>query len=210
MIKVIGNMMIDTGSPFAVVCPLSVIEDKGVFNKQEVIKSRGTFLKWPFTTADYNYVSKAKTLRFGDLTVDNILVYFAELPAMFTSPLLGKEFLEHYITTIDFAENKVFLEQIDDEFKDNLYSVGLAVKKLENKTIVRGIWQNSPADQCGIQINDEIISINDQETQKLTLHQIDSLLEDPAVPEISLLLENEGGVRSVTLEKKYLIRRQNK
>ena len=77
-----------------------------------------------------------------------------------TAGLIGKDFLNDFITTLDYINNEIIIEPLKDNYEDKMFSIGLCVKKEGDKFIVRGIWQNSPADKHGIKVHDAIIKLN--------------------------------------------------
>jgi len=199
------QMMIDTGSPFSIVAPLSMIEESEIFKNQKVIKSIGTFMKWPSTKADYNYISTVKRLQLQDLEITEIPVYFAELPGMFTFPLIGKAFLENFITTIDFINNKVYLYPNDHTFDKGLFSIGIGIKKESGKIIIKSIWEHSPAAKNDIQVGEEILEINEVKVENMSIQQINSILENNDIKIIQLKLQNRDESRVIILHKKNLL-----
>ena len=199
------KMMIDTGSPFSIVCPLSMIEKGEGFNNQTVLKSHGNFMKWPSTATDYNYLSYAKVLRFGDFIENNVPIFFAELPRQFSSGLIGKDFMDNFITTIDHRNDEILLEPLQNRYQNTLFSTGLGVKKEGERLIVRGVWQNSPADKHGVKVNDEIIQLNEYQTRDLSIEAVSRILNDDKIGEIVLQIKNDQGTRSLTLFKEHLI-----
>jgi hypothetical protein len=202
-------MMIDTGSPFSIVCPISMIEDGEMFRDQTVLKSNGTFMKWPSTTKDYNYLSCAKSLRFGDYDIRNIPLYFAELPRQFSSPLIGKDFLDNFIVTVDYIHDLVILEPsgggFGGGFEDGLFSIGLAVRKEGDRVLVRGVWQNAPADRNGIQVGDEVLTLNGRPAEDMSLDEITAILKDDNFVEVVLRVRNEAGAKDVVVGKERVI-----
>ena len=186
-----------------------MIEDGGIFVNQTVLKSNGTFMKWPSSSTEYNYLSYAKELKFGDFRVNNIPIFFAELPRQFSSGLIGKDFLHNFITTIDYKNNEITLEPLQNKYEDNIFSIGLSVKMKGDKLIVRGVWQNSPADNHGIKVNDEIIKINEFQTSELSLEEINKILKNDKISKIVLQIKNDKSNHSIILLKENLIEFDN-
>jgi membrane-associated protease RseP (regulator of RpoE activity) len=195
--------MIDTGSPFGFVLPLSYVAR---IDAPEKIKSKGTIARWPFTTATENYLARIDHIQMGTLEIENIIALFAELPAMTTSPLIGMECLSRFKVILDYPENELILIPCDDEaFQDNLYSTGLALKTDENgKIVVRGFWEGSPADKAGLQVGGEILEINSKSTNEMKLTQIQRILEDDQVSEVKLNIRSGERERGIILVKEML------
>ncbi|UCE19590.1 MAG: aspartyl protease family protein [Gemmatimonadota bacterium] len=200
--------MIDTGSPFGLVLPLSFA---GHFDGPEKIRSKGVIAQWPFTSSETNYLSRLELFTLGTLELRNIPVIFAELPATVSYPLLGKEILSQFAITLNFPESELILSPHGDaHFHDNVYSTGLAVKKGEDdRIVVRGLWAGSPADRANIRVGDEILEINSQDTEDFSMEEIHEMLRDDGIHKIELVVKSEGTERDVILEKDMLLPGRN-
>ena len=204
--KIETEGMIDTGSPFALVFPLSLIEKQDFSNGRPLIKANGIMAKWPFTSSNDNYLARIKSFKMGKLEIKNIPVIYAELPKNVSYPLLGKKFLSQFLITIDYPENEmIFVPYEDTEFKNNLFSTGLRlVKEKNDKIIVQGFWEGSPVDKSDIKLNDEILEINSKITKDLSLREINNILNDDTIKDIELLIKNSEGEKIVFLKKELL------
>lgn len=194
-------MMIDTGSPFMVVCPLTLIENEKIFAKSSVVKSRGTFLTWPGTTAKYNYRARAETLRIGDVNIPGITLYFAELPGSFSFSLLGYGFLKHFVTIMDFPRGELIWIPKAGGFPESAESSGMTARKQDGHLIVRGIWPRSSADHFGIQVGDEIVRINGRNARTLSTWEIDGFLSGDISNGLEVELATGTGVKKVIFQK---------
>ena len=208
--KIDGNIeadgMIDTGSPFAIVFPLTLIEKQNFSNESHLIKSTGIMAKWPFTSSDDNYLARIKSFKMGTLEIKNLPVIYAELPGNISYPLLGKEFLSQFLITINYPDDEMILVPNEEtEFKTNLFSTGLELIKDKNdKTVVRGFWNGSPSDKGGIQLNDEVLEINSEIAKDLSLREINYILNNDKIENIKLLIKNSEGEGIVILRKELL------
>ena len=162
-------------------------------------------MKWPFTQNDCNYLASMESLKFGELKITSIPVYFTDLPAVFNGLLLGKAFLEHFKISLNFMDNEAVFFPQDQNFEHNIFSTGMSLKKEAGKTIIRGIWQDSPAEQSGLQVGDEIMEINGRQTQNLTLLDMTGILENDAVTTIDIKLKTKKGIRFLKLRKQKLL-----
>lgn len=195
--------MIDTGSPYLIVCPLSLMEDTNFLKGRNYIKSRGIMAKWPISDIDKNYLIRFKSLKMGSLEILNIPVLFANTG----DALVGRDFLAQFIVTINYPAKELILRPHGKpDFKNNLFSTGLALEKTEgnDRTRVKGLWENSPADKSGIQVGDEVLEINSKNAKDLSLFEIMSILEDDSVNPVELSMRNDEGVKKVVLDKEML------
>ena len=201
-----AQAMLDTGSPFSVVFPLSLIERQKFSEHNKPIKSKGLIAKWPFTSPDYNFLAPVKSIKIGALEIRNIPVIYAKLPGNLSYPLLGKNFLSHFLVTINYPKNKLFMLPYEDaEFKNNLFSTGLGLMKNESgRTVVQGFWEESPADRSGIQLNDEVLEINARGTKDLALREINEILDNDMIKTIELLIRGPQGEKKLAFTKEML------
>ena len=196
--------MIDTGSPFGFVLPLSFVER---VDSSVRIRSKGVVAKWPFTSSECNYLSRIEELTVGTLHIRNLPVLFAELPANLSHPLLGWDFLSRFVLTLDYPSNELLLQPREGaHFTDNLFSTGLALTQVDDgRTVVRGFWEGSPADRSDIKLGDEILEINSRRAQDVSLREMKDILHDDAIREIELEMRSDSGKRRIVLKKEMLL-----
>jgi predicted aspartyl protease len=196
--------MIDTGSPFSIVCPLSMLEKQDL-SVRKSYKAKGSIVKWPFTKSLDNYLIRAESLEMGDLEVKNIPVIYADLPNKTSSSLIGEGFLSNFVITIDYPEDKMFLTPIENmEFEHNIFSIGVELKQEENIVSVKGLWEGSPADLAGLKVGDKVLKVNSVDADNSSISDIREILTDRSIKNVELLIENEDGVRSLNIKKEFL------
>jgi hypothetical protein len=198
--------MIDTGSPFALVLPLSFEERLCGVSQVPCLRSVGTLMKWPSTDPPYNRLTRLNTLRIGGLEVMNLPALLTELPMMVDTPLLGKSFLDKYVIELGFPRDELLLRPLEDKEHDiNIYSAGIGLKKRGDAIIVSGYWERSPASLSGLQPGDRIVELNGMNAGALTQEDVDALLNDNAISSIQLGVKQEEGFGVITLEKAWLL-----
>lgn len=203
--KVEAEAMIDIGSPFAVVLPLAMIEEQDFPPARPLIKAKGIMAKWPFTSSNENYLGRMASFEMGDLKIENIPAIYAELPRKSKHILLGKAFLAQFLFTIDYPGNELILMPSKNiEFKTNVFSTGLGLAKENDKIIVQGLWEGSPADKSDIQLNDQLLEINSQSIRTLSFRQVKTILNDDAIRDVELLIKGRAGETRVVLTKEML------
>ena len=201
--------IIDTGSPYALVLPMSFLEKLPANSKSSLTKSKGFLAKWPGTSLDYNYLWRIKKMKCGELEIEDLPVLFAELPLNFASSgLIGKRLLEHYLVTIDYpGQELILVPNGTGNPQSNIFSCGIGLKKdIDGRIVVQGLWEGSPADRASLAVGTEIVEINDKTTSDLSLAQINSILEDDRVKTIKFLIRAEGRNKKVELAKEMIFR----
>ncbi len=116
------------------------------------------------------YVGRVNSLKFGNIEIKESISYFQELEKLADTALiigrsgiLGNEILSRFIVIIDFTKSKLYLKRTKD-FKDKFTfdrsGISLIAAGLDlNRYFVNNILHNSPADEAGLQENDEILKI---------------------------------------------------
>jgi len=209
--KLNGNIemeaMIDTGQPYPLVLPLTELEKTGASQKKSTLKAKGATVKWPGTTSPDIFLARSDSLSAGDLKADQVMTVFAELPAALSVPLLGGDFLSRYLIKIDFFHEEIMLlPKTGYRGLDHSFSTGLHVyRNAENRLAVRGVWEKSPADLAGIQVEDLILEFNAKKATPERHQELWLLLNDDQVKSVKLLIETNKGPRKLHLKKKKLI-----
>jgi hypothetical protein len=199
---IVAEALLDTGSPFAIVAPLSLMEKQDFAKERTLLESEGILFKWPFSPIERNYLARLESFQMGELQV-------AELPVIYANSgdvLLGRSFLSQFVVTIDYPSDElILLPYSDTHFDQNLFSAGFRLKRDEqDRTVVRGFWKGSPADRNGLRPGDEVLFINSMDVGDLTDLEISRLLKDETVPVIELVIKEGDAERRVSLEKEML------
>lgn len=87
--------------------------------------------------------------------------------------LIGTRFMENFITTIDFINNKILLEPIKNDIRYE--SFGFMVAPSNGKIKIINVWETEETSL--INLGDEITQINDLVTTELTTDIFCSILE---------------------------------
>jgi hypothetical protein len=198
--------MIDTGQPFALVLPLSFLDKTGALKQKDTLKAKGTIVRWPFTKLPDNYLSRIKSLEADGLRINNVITLYAELPAMLSVPLLGKDFLSQFVVKINYPRNEMLLlPESGGEANDNLFSTGLSIElDAENNIVVRGVCEKSPADDAHIEVGDRILEFNSKKLTLESFQEFTLLLLDEKVKDVEVIIENDKGQRKILLKKQNL------
>jgi len=198
---------IDTGLHYGIVLPVSYIAQLPQEEQDKLIPCFGYFARWPFVDSHENFLYKCTTLHIGDMTFQNVGIIFANFP-FGNCALLGKDFLEQFITTLDLPNRKVLMTGVERSSKDILFSTGINVRKLDDGTFkIVGIWQDSPADIASIELDDILLEINGQPAQDIDTAAMYQLRLDTSIKELHVKIQKPGTeeVRDIILKKEYLI-----
>ena len=198
-----GEAMIDTGSPYSIVLPLSFKEKLTEAGEIELVKSAGIMARWPMSKTDDSYLSRLESIEIGDILVENIPVIFADVEWI----LLGKGFLDRYVFTVDYPGKSVLFEPVAGmDFEHNVYSTGIGIKRNDaGEVVVKGFWQGSPAEKAGIKVGDRIRRIHDLEAADNPVWKLYEPLNNDDLKVIEIEILRGGEVEIIMLEKEFLL-----
>ncbi len=199
--------MLDTGLSFPIVCPVSAMDKLSPEEKNKAVKAIGFFAKWPFTSKTDNYLYRAKNLKLGDIELNNVLIIFADLPSMIQDDtiLIGKFFLENYLTQLNFVNKQVLLTETVPSPNSVEFSTGLNIVINKGKFLIIGIWPNSPADKSGLDLNTTVSLINGRSVEQISNKELSELLFNKACSEIELSVLKGEIMEKIVLKKEKLL-----
>ncbi|MFT7033314.1 MAG: hypothetical protein ACJA2S_001820 [Cyclobacteriaceae bacterium] len=119
--------------------------------------------------------------------------------------LIGLEFFENYLTTINWKDKELALTKRTNQNKILTYdSFGFKVVFIDNKLHIGFIYQNSPASKSGLEIGDQITKINqfdfDQSTEDQFCRFQNSNILDTE-DELNLSITRDGKVLDFNLKQ---------
>jgi len=198
---------IDTGLHYPIVLPIAFIEQLPEEEQAKLIPCKGYFAKWPFVDTHENYLYKCDEISIGDMTLKDVGIIFANFPFN-NSALLGKDFLEQFVTTLDFPHRKVLMTETKESSKDILFSTGINVRKLDDGNFkIIGMWENSPADNAGIELEDVILEINGKDASEIETGELYVMRFDSNTKELLVKVQKPESdeAKEILLKKEYLM-----
>ena len=88
-----------------------------------------------------------------------------------SSNLIGNQFLDDFLVTIDWVKSEIILIPKKDRKKAPRKSFGFSVRYGKENLIVSGVKSNSQAQRLGLKADDIILEINDQDFSKLSYEE---------------------------------------
>jgi predicted aspartyl protease len=200
--------MVDTGQPYSIVFPLVYLDKLGARNSNLLVKSKGVIIKWPGTSTTDSYLWPIDQFEQQNLKINDLMCCFAELPPLFSVPLLGKDYLCQFLITIDYPNDEIlFVPYEDAKFIKNKFSFGInLIRGDKNTIVVDGLWTGGPADKAGIKVGDEIVHCNSTPLHGDDIFKVRQLIKNEDVKEIILVVMDKEGQREVSLHKEMLLK----
>ncbi len=120
--------------------------------------------------------------------------------------ILGVPFLEHFRVTIDYPGHRVFFEQLIPFSNAPVQSLGLVPSLSGGRLVVRGVETNGPAYKAGVQVGDEVASVNGVPVTAASQAVVSAALRWPLVANSTLKLEivHAGQHRTVVIRPSVL------
>jgi predicted aspartyl protease len=172
--------MIDTGDPGFFSVPSSKIKKLPAYKNNNFAESNGSLTTGLFGGKGNDTVVGVSLFEMNNMKISNL--------AMITNHsedgimTIGKDFLDDYKVSIDYRNEQLYLTPIPQSTKPSypIYTFGFGFAKDDNETTrVNGIWENSINAPAGIEIGDEVISINNLQVNDLSmLRMMDLFLEE--------------------------------
>jgi C-terminal processing protease CtpA/Prc len=100
----------------------------------------------------------------------------------------------------------MLVQQTSLNWKDNFFSIGINLgKDTRNKTVIEGIWEDSPAARAEIPLHAEVISINRKPASHLSVKELNRILNDDRINTIELVLQERYQEKTYQLKKATLL-----
>ena len=200
--KIKGTGIIDTGATGIADLPLSMMKKTNSFKEGFVLTAKGSMSGGMFGMEDESFALRVNDIQIGDLKLSNIP---SRSHASKTGHVhLGNKFLEKFLVTINYPAEEIILKPYKIPFETNIPSYGFALTKKDKKTIVSGVWENSPAAKKGMWPGDEIVKINSREASTLSIMELIEIFLSEDINTIEIEFINDEGIKKISLHKEML------
>jgi len=116
--------------------------------------------------------------------------------------LLGSDFLEQFVASLDLANNALYLSP-DHNFKadrDRFSTIGIQfTKDPAGFFTILAVWSPTPASEANINIGDQILSVNGQNTTEMTQEDVSRRLHGEPGRKIQLRVRSSGDQQTLSL-----------
>jgi hypothetical protein len=188
---------IDAGALGGLYLPRRVLEDLRL-DRSRRVESRGAVSGGLFGLGLPSLAARPRTVALGSLQLRDLPVESTESEFA----LIGAEFLRHFRVAVDYPRRRVVLEPVDVPWPHDVESFGLGLARDGGtRTVVTGVWADSPADRAGLRPGQRVLRVDGQPADSLSLPALRSRLLDPAGRVVALTVQGDSGVSTVTLEK---------
>lgn len=108
-------------------------------------------------------IATLRELRLGDLSLKNFPVITGTAVSDFH---VGIEFLRHFRVTLDWLHDDLYLEPRapTDELYPRFATFGFTPQLRDGQLVVGALWRGSAADRAGLEVGDQLLTIDNRDT----------------------------------------------
>ncbi len=123
---------------------------------------------------------------------------------------IGGEFLRRFRVTLNYSENYMALKagkkSLKEPFEHDMSGMDVRAFVSDfHRFYIRSVIENSPADQAGLRYNDEIVFINNRNTNQMTISDIYRVLSKKEGRPVEIFYRRDGKLGFTTLQLKRAI-----
>ncbi|MCB0851628.1 MAG: PDZ domain-containing protein, partial [Bacteroidetes bacterium] len=193
--KIKSDWLIDTGASQAISL---FTEDLSAPEK-----SIDAFLGMGLSGGVYGKLGRVQAFSLGEFTFEDVITGFpdtASLNILAESNVwygnLGAEIISRFHVVFDYPRGSIYLRKNSNFRKDFRYNISgielLTSGEDFDKYVVSYVRPDSPAEEADVQINDEILSINGIDVEKLNIDELYGTLGYKNRKVITLRLKRDG------------------
>lgn len=122
--------------------------------------------------------------------------------------ILGSEVLREFEITFDLKHDRIFLKKDFHYRLDPFRYTTIGIQFAQNNQgeySVMSVWKNSPADEAGIKIGDQIKTINGEAAAPMSAEQLSGRLHGAEGTRVNLTVERDGKPSALTLRTRQLL-----
>ena len=123
------------------------------------------------------------------------------------SGIIGSQIIRMYNFTIDYGSHVLYLEKdhtYDANFKVNCSGIDVQLSADKQKVLIHQVFENSPASEAGVRLNDELVKINGKTMEEVNLADVKKMLKQEGET-VDLVINQGGNEQLVSLRLRSLI-----
>ncbi|WP_115866197.1 aspartyl protease family protein [Marinoscillum furvescens] len=159
-----------------------------------------------------HYEGHVLSFSFGDQTIEDLPIGISMAKEGIqahpeVAGIIGNQVLSKFNITIDLPGKKLYFQpnkNFDKPLHVNCSGIDIQLSKDKRRVLVHQVFEDSPAAEAGIQLNDELLLINDTPVRDVPLPRIKEMLRQNG-EEVTLVLNQNGDEKTVSLALRSLI-----
>ena len=159
-----------------------------------------------------HYEGHVISFSFGNQTIEDLPIGISAATGGIqaskeVSGIIGSQIIRMYNFTIDYKDKMIYLvkdEAYDANFNTNCSGFDVQLAKDKKTVLIHEVFEDSPASEAGMKINDELLKINGKTMAEINLPNIKKLLKQEG-EKVDLIVKRDGEEESITLKLRSLI-----
>ncbi|MEM9340870.1 MAG: aspartyl protease family protein [Bacteroidota bacterium] len=159
-----------------------------------------------------HYEGHILSLAFGNQKVEDLPVGISDAKSGIQADpkvagIIGSQILRMYNITIDVPDKVMYLTKNKSwgkKFMINSSGVDVQLSENKDKVLIHQVFENSPASEAGIKLNDELLKINGKSTAEVNLAEIKDMLKQEGET-VDLVVNQKGQEKAFSLKLRSLI-----
>jgi predicted aspartyl protease len=193
---------VDFNTPFA---NTNGIIDKTGEHYSYLVKGLGA-------TETRHYEGRVKSFSFGATSIEKLPVGISQVTTGIQGEkkiagIIGNRVMNRFNVLFDYKTHKIFLEKngrSDDAYAVNCSGLDVQLSKDKSKVLIHQVFEGTQAEEKGISVDDELVSINGESAMGLGLPAVEKLLKQSGST-VTLTLNSGGASKEVSLDLKSLL-----
>lgn len=123
------------------------------------------------------------------------------------SGILGSQILREYNITIDIPDKMLFLTKnktYGQKFNVNCSGIDVQLDMDKEKVLIHQVFENSPASEAGLQVNDELLKLDGKSMAEMNLAEVKKALKNEGET-VELVILQGGTEKTVSLKLRSLL-----
>ncbi len=161
-------------------------------------------------------ISRVEKLRIGKFELKNVITAFPNANAIRDVTVnsdrngsVGADIFRRFNVIIDYQNKRVILRKnatFKEEFTYDMSGISIETILPEFPFYrIASIGENTPASECGLQVNDEILKINARNTRNMSMNDIVCLLKKREGKKIRITVLRNGEIIKLKFRLKRLV-----
>ena len=217
-----GNVTLNNGEPhpgsfYFITGAGTTLDFNSPYAKQwDVINKTGKhysyYVKGLSKDETLHYEGHVLSLEFGKQKIEDLPIGISTASdgiqaSKNVSGIIGSQIIRMYNFTIDYGTNMLYLEKdhtYDANFKVNCSGIDVQLSEDKKKVLIHQVFEESPASEAGIKLNDELVKINGKTMAEVNLADVKKILKEEGET-VELVINQGGSEKTVSLELRSLI-----
>ena len=204
-----GEFIIDSGFPGAIILYSNFVSKHDLANK---FKPRfETITGWGIGGPVRAGVTRAGIFKMGDVNVSNSILTLSLLKSgtladPYMAGAVGSEILKRFTVTFDYRRRQmIFVKNANYNTPDVFDRTGMYLNKAATGFEVMDVVVGGPADEAGIKVGDQILSLDGEPASRLSLPKARLKLKDAVNTRIKVTLKRASSTTDVVLVLRDLV-----